>query len=59
MPVINLDGYNNPLDGQEKEKSQKGDTLALLVTKVNTFPTAIQRKETPLVARKLFNPTIR
>ena len=38
VQVINLDGDTNPMDGQEKEASQQGDTLALSVAKVFAFP---------------------
>lgn len=57
VQVINLDGENNPLDGQEQDASQQGGTFALSVTKVTTFPTTTQSKETPPMARKLFDPT--
>ena len=56
IQIINLDGDTNPMDGQEQDTSQQGDTLALSVTKVVAFLAASQSKKTPLVPRKLFNP---
>ena len=47
MQVINLDVDNNPLDGQEKDASQKGDTLSLLVTKVSSFLATTRERRHP------------
>ena len=57
MPVINFDSENNILDGQVQGASEKGKTLGLFFTKETLFPIAIQSKLTPLLVRKLFDPT--
>lgn len=59
MPIVNLNGDNNPLDGDGKDQgeSKKGNILALVVTKTFTFLFSNRRKDTPPVARKLFDPS--
>lgn len=57
IQVINLDSDTNPMDGQDQDASQQGDTLALSVANVATSRATSQSKPTPLISRKLFDPT--
>ena len=55
IQVINLNGDTNPMDGREQDVSQQGNTLALLVTKVN-FPHCFLGQHNSFNAKEVVRP---